>query len=114
MGKFLCGMTACQSAIPHQGPSGPWSLCQRPFNHMNVSLVGLLPFSSGFTLLFTMVDRATMEVAKVFVTSWLAQFGMPLDITLERGPQFTSKVWIEVTEHRGVHISLCSSPKDDL
>ncbi len=82
-------------AVPH-----------RCFEHVHVDLVGPLPQSSGFSYLFTIVDRttrwpeaiplsgiATADCAAALFSGWIQRFGVPSVITSERGAQFTSSLW---------------------
>ncbi|KAK7877067.1 hypothetical protein WMY93_032222 [Mugilogobius chulae] len=39
-----------------------------------------------------------------FCFSWVARFGVPLDLTSDRGPQFTSELWTAVAETLGVKL----------
>ncbi|KAK3776971.1 hypothetical protein RRG08_022765 [Elysia crispata] len=63
--------------------------------------VGPLPFSSGFTYLLTIIDRntrwpeaiplrgiTTPECVHALITGWIARFGVPGDISSDRGSQF--------------------------
>jgi cleavage and polyadenylation specificity factor subunit 1 len=78
----------------------------RRFAHLHVDLVGPLPLSSGFSYLFTMVDRTTRwpeafalssvaaaDCAAALLQGWIQRFGVPSTITSDRGPQFTSQLW---------------------
>jgi hypothetical protein len=82
-------------AIPH-----------RRFEHVHVDLVGPLPQSSGFSYLFTIVDRTTRwpeaiplsgiaaaDCAAALFFGWIQRFGVPSVITSDRGAQFTSSLW---------------------
>ncbi len=82
-------------AVPH-----------RRFKHVHVDLVGPLPQSSGFSYLFTMVDRTTRwpeaiplsgisaaDCAAALFSGWIQRFGVPSVITSDRGAQFTSSLW---------------------
>jgi hypothetical protein len=82
-------------AVPH-----------RRFEHIHVDLVGPLPQSSGFSYLFTVVDRTTRwpeavplsniaaaDCAAALFTGWIQRFGVPTVITSDRGAQFTSSLW---------------------
>ena len=90
---------------------------ERRFDHVNLDLVGPLPTSQGFTHLLTMVDRTTRwpeavplvstaaaDVARAFIITWVAQFGVPSDISSDRGPQFTSGLWNTVAESLGTKL----------
>ncbi len=78
----------------------------RRFAHFHVDLVGPLPLSSGFSYLFTIVDRTTRwpealplstvaaaDCAATLLQGWIQRFGVPSTITSHRGPQFTSQLW---------------------
>uniref|UniRef100_A0A1A8IIS7 Gypsy retrotransposon integrase 1 n=2 Tax=Nothobranchius kuhntae TaxID=321403 RepID=A0A1A8IIS7_NOTKU len=64
-----------------------------------------------------MVDRTTRwpevvplslttsaEVARMFVSSWVSRFGVSLDLTSDRGPQFMSVSWTAVAENLKVNL----------
>jgi hypothetical protein len=78
----------------------------RRFSHIHVDLVGPLPRSSGFSYLFTVIDRTTRwpeaiplvsttaaDCAAALLQGWIQRFGVPDIITSDRGPQFTSSLW---------------------
>jgi len=78
----------------------------RRFSHIHVDLVGPLPRSSGFSYLFTVIDRTTRwpeaipltsvtaaDCAAALLQGWIQRFGVPDTITSDRGPQFTSSLW---------------------
>jgi hypothetical protein len=78
----------------------------RRFSHLHVDLVGPLSRSSGFSYLFTVVDRMTRwpeaiplasitaaDCAAALLQGWIQRFGVPDTITSDRGPQFTSSLW---------------------
>lgn len=96
------------------------------FDHVNVDLVGPFPPSRGFTYLLTMVDRTTRwpeavplssttaaDIARAFITSWVACFDTLSDLSSDRGPQFTSQLWTAVAEVLGVkvHRTTAYNPK---
>ena len=89
----------------------------KKFSHIHVDLVGPLPPSEGFTHLLTIIDRTTRwpEAIPIVQTSttycaialirhWIARFGVPLDMTSDRGPQFTSALWNEVANKLGIQV----------
>uniref|UniRef100_A0AAV2JSQ4 Integrase catalytic domain-containing protein n=1 Tax=Knipowitschia caucasica TaxID=637954 RepID=A0AAV2JSQ4_KNICA len=64
-----------------------------------------------------MVDRTTRwpevvplssttsaDVARAFIYLWVARFGVPPDLTSDRGPQFTSELWTSVAGSLGVKL----------
>ncbi len=78
----------------------------RRFEHVHVEIVGPLPQSSGFSYLFTVVDRTTRwpeaiplsniaaaDCAAALFTGWIQRFGVPTVIISDRGAQFTSTLW---------------------
>ena len=109
---------ACQSSKFHRHTQAP--LQQRPppdgrFRSLHVDLVGPLPVSQGMTYLFTIIDRFTRwpEVipipdaqastcATALLFHWIARFGIPEDITSDRGAQFTSALWSECHKLLGI------------
>lgn len=111
---------ACQRAKVHRhtkAPLEPFLIPERRFDHVHVDLVGPFPPSRGFTHLLTMVDRTTRwpeavplsstttpEIARAFVSVWISRFGVPSDLTSDRGPQFTSGLWNAVAESLGVSL----------
>ena len=78
--------------------------------------MGPLPASrDGHTHLLTVIDRSTrwsevallkatdaVHVLDAFMATWVARFGVPVQLTTDRGPQFTSAVWAAWCEEAGV------------
>ena len=110
----------CQRAKVHRHTRAPLAVFEVPerrFDHVNVDLVGPLPYSRGFTHLLTVVDRttrwpeavplqstSTADVARAFIASWVARFGAPSDISSDRGPQFTSQLWDAIAQNLGCQL----------
>ena len=109
----------CQRSKVHRHVKAPlqdFRVPENRFDHINVDIVGPLPTSQGFTYLFTIVDRftrwpeaiplsdiSTMSCARALV-SWIARYGGPLNITSDRGAQFTSELWAKTGELLGATI----------
>lgn len=109
---------ACQSSKVHKHTQAPLTQRAPPdarFCSLHVDLVGPLPVSQGMTYLFTIIDRFTRwpEVipipdaqastcATALLNHWIARFGVPTDITSDRGPQFTSVLWSECNKLLGI------------
>ncbi len=78
--------------------------------------MGPLPASrEGHSYLLTVMDRATrwpeafpLKATMVFacvdmlVDGWISRYGVPEDITTDRGPQFTSEVWSLLSGRLGI------------
>jgi cleavage and polyadenylation specificity factor subunit 1 len=113
MGVFVSALVRnclhCQKAKVHRHVSlqaAHIPVPVRRFSHLHVDLVGPLPRSSGFSYLFTMVDRTTRwpeavplssttaaDCAAALLQGWIQRFGVPDIITSDTGPQFTSSLW---------------------
>lgn len=78
------------------------------FSHIYCDIVGPLPQSQGYRYILTILDRATNRCEAVPVTDtltetiveslvihWISRFGVPAIITIDRGPQFTSALFID-------------------
>ncbi len=102
MAKVATHVHLAPAAIPVQ---------QRRFEHLHVDLVGPLPPSSGFSYLFTVVDRTTRwpeaipisgisaaDCAAALFSGCIQWFGVPAFITPDRGAQFTSSLWASLCE----------------
>jgi transposase InsO family protein len=109
----------CQRAKSSSSPASPPMPIANPtqrFSHLHVDLVGPLPASSGgHTHLLTVLDRSTRwaeaiplrstsaeSCAIALIGGWITRFGVPEQITSDRGRQFCSSLWDALTHRLGV------------
>ena len=52
-----------------------------------------------------MEDSATETCARALIRHRIAQFGVPVDLTSDRGPQFTSHLWADLNKLLGISAS---------
>ena len=84
------------------------------FDQVHIDIVGPLFPSRGYSYLLTFIDRFTRwpealpmtnitaeTVDITFTTGWIAQFGVPLTITSDRGRQFESGLWASLMKLLG-------------
>ena len=111
---------ACQEAKVHRHTKAPpqtFNMPHRRFDHIHLDIVGPLPPSQGYTHLLTIIDRFTRwpeaiplketdteTCARALVFHWIARFGMPTDLTSDRGSQFTSRLWTAITKLLGIKL----------
>ena len=108
---------ACQtSKISRHTESGIGDFPQpkRRFGHIHVDVVGPLPPSGDARYLLTIIDRSTRwpeatpmseasaaSCAAALLSSWVSRFGVPDDITSDRGPAFLSELWASLAQLMG-------------
>ena len=120
VGMWAKTCLSCQKAKVHRHVSAPLEhghLPDRRFQQIHVDIVGPLPVSRGYTYLFTIIDRYTRwpeaipmsdatadSCAHALLSHHIAQFGVPSDITSDRGPQFTSALWTSLSRLLGAQL----------
>ncbi len=110
---------SCQRGKVTSQPSAPPGHIANPtqhFSHLHIDLVGPLPTSrDGYTHLFTVIDRSTRwaeaiplrstsaaSCADALVSGWVSRFGVPEQVTSDRGRQFCSSIWDALSRQLGI------------
>ncbi len=88
------------------------------FQHIHIDLTGPFPPNKNFRYLLTIIDRFTRwpeaiplettktdEIINALINNWVSRFGVPNNITSDRGPQFTSQIWRGIANILGVDMN---------
>jgi len=110
--------SCCRAKVTTQpsSPPIPIPIPTQRFTHIHVDIVGPLPPSScGKTHLLTIIDRTTRWLeavplssttaaacADALVGNWICRYGVPSDLTSDRGPQFSSELWAALMTKLGI------------
>ena len=107
----------CQKAKVNRHTKAPIHPCEftgSRLENVHIDIAGPLPESQGQRYLLTMVDRFTRwpeaepmpditaeTVAKTFLATWVSRYGCPVQVSHDRGSQFTGNLWREVMQILG-------------
>ena len=110
----------CQAAKVHRHTTAivdQFVPATRRFDHIHVDIVGPLPPSQNYRYLLTVVDSFTRwpdaiplvdaqmtTCAKALALHWIAQFGVPAELTSDSGSQFTSELGATLSQLNGTRI----------
>ena len=112
-------VTCQQSKIQQHtiSPLAGFTPSSQKFQHIHCDIVGPLPVSNDHRYLLTIVDRfsrwfealplrdiTAKSCADTFVLHFVARYGAPHAITVDRGTQFTSTLWKELTKFLGCEL----------
>ena len=125
--KLCHECSSCQQSKIHRHTKSPIQNFELPsarFQTVHIDIVGPLPpvkndndpYFSPYRYLLTCIDRSTrwieaqpmteisaQSVASAFVTGWIARFGVPLHVITDRGTQFESELFTELSKILGFH-----------
>ena len=115
--KWARSCLQCQRSKIHRHTFSPISTFATPdirFDQLRVDIIGPLPPSKGHVYLLTCIDCFTRwpeaipipdstaaTVAQAFIDGWVSRFGTPSVITTDRGVQFESSLWQQLTQLLG-------------
>ena len=118
--KFVQTCVSCQRAKIHRDNVAPlqrFSLPDIKFSEIHIDLVGPLCESNECNHLLTVICRYSHHVeaiplrdttakscADAFILNWVSRFGSPKIIVTDRGPQFTSNLWVELCQFLGAKL----------
>ena len=106
----------CKVTRHTKTPRGQFNEFPMRFSHVHMDIVGPLQPVSGYTgrYIVSFIDRATdwaeaavidsitaEVVSQSFIATWFSRFGVPLFLTTDRGSQFESELFNEISKTLG-------------
>ena len=134
--KYIEGCTICQQMKPNTHPTAAplmpiSSHAHCPFQQVTMDFITNLPVSDGFDSIFIVVDQGltkgvmlcpcnknitSLQTADLlFVNEIFKHFGLPDSMISDRGPQFSAKVFKDITHNLFIKhkMSTASHPQTD-
>jgi transposase InsO family protein len=111
-----CQCERAKASRQHTVAVQPIAIPARRFTHIHVDIVGPLPAATcGSRYLFTVVDRssrwlealpmrdiAVASCADALIAGCISRYGVPAQLTSDRGTQFTSAIWDALCQQLGI------------
>ena len=124
--KYVKECDACQrnKSVRHReyGLLQPLEIPYAPWTSIAMDFIVQLPSVHGYNQVWTVVDRFTKrahfiplkstsarELADGFVKEIWRHHGLPLDITSDRDPKFTSHFWMSVMKKLDIHSNMSTT-----
>ena len=95
---------------------GEFKVSSKRLIHLHADVVGPLPPSRGYKYLLTIIDRNSRWVEAFPMTSqtaescasaliqWISRYGLPETLVTDRGANFTSSLWKEISHRLGFEL----------
>ena len=74
------------------------------FFWLQIYLLSIIDRSTRWPEVIPLRGITTPECVHALITGWIARFGVPGDISSDRGSQFTSSLWSEIAARLGVKL----------
>ena len=117
---YVKSCEVCLKTKPYKGPKAPTLRnpeVTRPWQRLNLDLIGPLPISSEgnkyilsvinvmtrYAVAVPIPDKSAATVARAFLTNVVGPFGPPESIYSDSGTEFTSSITKEVLRWLGIH-----------
>ena len=117
-----CGRTKSRRHLPY-GELKSLPVPPFPWSSISMDLIEFLPDSNGYNSILVIVDRLTKqatfiptttgldakELARLFLTHIFSKHGLPQDIVTDRGSEFASDFWRELTKALDIKLNFSTA-----
>src|SRR5882762_6769260 len=128
--NYVQGCGICQQFKINRSPSKPAYIptegakSTRPFANCSMDLTTDLPLAEGYDSILVVVDQGlskgailipcnktitSVDTARLLLENLYKRFGLPDKIISDRGPQFASKVFVELLKLLGIKSALSTA-----